>query len=159
MGLHMISPSPREGDAPPTRRLLRYAALVYAVGFLLHTADHLRRGLDVLSPEVFWAGNVTGVVAMAAIALALGGHRLAPLVAVAHGFSQALGVSAVHLLPSWGAFSDSLPDGGADVLSWAAVLVEIAAAFAFGAAGAYILRRRAGRAISPGPIRAPGGIE
>jgi hypothetical protein len=154
----MMNTSPREGDALPAHRLLRYAALVYAVGFLLHTADHLRRGLDVLTPEVFWAGNVTGVVAVAAISMALAGHRLAPLIACAHGIAQGLGVAAVHLLPSWGAFSDSLPDGGADVLSWAAVLVEIAAAFAFGVAGAYILRRRAGRAAARGLIRTPGGI-
>jgi hypothetical protein len=119
---------------------------VYAVGFLLHTADHLRRGLEVLTPEVLWAGSISGVMAVAAIALALVGHPLAPLIAVAHGFSQALGVSAVHLLPRWSAFSDSLPDGGVDTLSWAAVLIEIAAAFAFGAACAYVLRRGARRA-------------
>jgi hypothetical protein len=67
------------------------------------------------------------VVAVAAIALAFMGHRLAPLVAVAHGFSQALGVAAVHLLPRWSAFGDSFSDAWADVLSWAAVVVEIVA--------------------------------
>jgi len=75
-------------------------------------------------------------------------------VAVAHGFSQALGVSVVHLLPSWGAFSGSLPDGGADILSWAAVLVEIVATFAFGAAGARVMRRGACRVDAHGAIRA-----
>ena len=49
--------------------------------------------------------------------------------------------AAVHLLPRWGAFSDSLPDGGVDALSWAAVLLEIGGALAFGVAGAYALRR------------------
>ena len=121
-------------------RALRYAALGYAAGFLLHTADHLRRGLDVLTPEVLWAGNITGFVAVVAIVLALVGHRLAPLVAAAHGLSQAAGVAAVHLLPRWSAFSDSLPASGAGVLSWIAVLAEIVAALALGAAGAYALR-------------------
>jgi hypothetical protein len=139
----MIDEPSRETDALRSDRVLRYAALFYAGGFLVHTADHLRRGLDVLTPEVFWAGTVSGVVAVAAIALALVGHRLAPLVAVAHGFSQALGVAAVHLPPTWSAFSDSLPDAGADALSWAAVLLEIAGALAFAAAGAYVLRRGA----------------
>jgi hypothetical protein len=123
-------------------RLLRYAALVYTAGFLAHNADHVRPGLDVLTPEVFWAGAISGMVAVAAIALALAGHHWAALVAVAHGFSQAFGVAAVHLLPRWSAFSDSLPDGHADALSWVAVLAEIAGALAFGVAGMYVLRQR-----------------
>ena len=139
----MIDAPSHSGAALLAHRLLRYAALVYAAGFLIHTADHLRRGIDVVTPQVFWAGNLSGAVAVAAIALALAGHRLAAVVAVAHGFSQALGVAAVHLLPSWGAFSDSLPDGGADALSWVAVLVEIAGALALGVAGGSVLRRGA----------------
>lgn len=135
-----LSQPPDETSGRRSARLLRYAALVYAAGFLLHNGDHVRRGFDVLTPEVFAAGTVTGVVAMAAITLALVGHRVAPLVAVVHGFSQALGVAAVHLLPHWSAFSDSLPDGHVDALSWAAVLAEIAGALALGAAGAYALR-------------------
>ena len=141
-----MDPISRGGDPLRANRVLCNAALFYAAGFLAHNADHFRRGLDVLTPEVLWAGSVSGMVAVAAIALALLGHRLAPLVAVAHGFSQALGVAAVHLLPRWSAFSDSLADVGADGLSWAAVLAEIAGALAFGAAGAYVLRRGQRRA-------------
>jgi hypothetical protein len=137
----MIDATPRKTDALRAGRLLRAVALGYAAGFLVHSVDHVRRGLDLLTPEVFWAGNASGAFAIVAIVLALVGHRLAPLLALAHGFSQALGVAAVHLLPRWSAFSDSLPDGGADALSWAAVLIEIAGALAFGAAGAYALRR------------------
>jgi hypothetical protein len=144
----LIDATWRRTSPPPAYRILRYAALAYAVGFLLHTADHFRRGLEVLTPEVLWAGSVSGVVAVAAIGLALVGHGLAPLIAVAHGLSQGLGVAAVHLLPRWGTFSDSLPDGGADALSWAAVLLEIAAALAFGAAGVYVLRRGTRRAVA-----------
>jgi hypothetical protein len=104
----MIDQPPRIDDVRRAARLLKSVAPVYAVGLLVHAADHLRRGLDLLTPEVFWAGSVTGVVAVAAIWMALVGHRLAPAIAFAHGVSQGLGVAAVHLLPSWGAFSDSL---------------------------------------------------
>ena len=137
----MIDATRRETHAPRAGRLLRAVALGYAAGFLVHSVDHVRRGLDLLTPEVIWAGNASGVFAIVAIVLALVGHRLAPLLSVAHGFSQALGVAAVHLLPRWSAFSDSLAGGGADALSWVAVLIEIAGALAFGAAGAYALRR------------------
>jgi hypothetical protein len=137
----MIADTARASDALRPIQILRYTALVYAVAFLAHTADHFRRGLDVLTPEVLWLGTAGSAVAVLAIALALAGSPLAPLLAVVHGFSQALGVAAVHLLPSWGAFSDSLHHG-ADVLSWTAVLAEISGALAFGVAGAYAFRHR-----------------
>jgi hypothetical protein len=131
-------------------RPFRAAALVYVVGLSFHTLDHFRRGLDVLTPEVLWAGNVGIVIALLAIALALAGHRLAAPIAVAHGLSQALGVAAVHLLPSWGAFSDSLIGGSVDALTWIAVLAEIASALAFGLAGVLVLRAgRRGPAARP----------
>jgi hypothetical protein len=44
--------------------------------------------------------------------------------------------------------SDSLPDGHVDAMSWAAVLIEITGAFAFGAAGLHAMTRR-GRASRP----------
>ncbi len=144
----MIDGASGKTDALRGEWVLRYAALFYATGFLVHTADHFRRGLDVLTPQVLWAGELTGVVAVAAIALALLRPRLAPLVAAATGFSLGLGVAVVHLLPRWSALSDSLPDGGVDALSWAAVLIEIAGALAFGAAGVYALRRGALRSVA-----------
>jgi hypothetical protein len=50
-------------------------------------------------------------------------------------------VAAVHLLPSWGVFSDSLPDGHVDGYTWAAVLLEIGGALVFGLAGVVVARR------------------
>jgi hypothetical protein len=50
-------------------------------------------------------------------------------------------VSAVHLLPSWGVLSDSLPNGHVDGFTWAAVLIEIAGALVFGLAGLVVARR------------------
>jgi len=116
-------------------RALRYAALVFLAGFVLHNADHFRRGLEVLTPAVFWAGTLSGIISLAAIALTLRGHRLAPWIAVAIGFGMAFGVSMVHLLPRWSALSDSLPDGHVDPVTWVAVLCEIAGALIFGWVG------------------------
>jgi hypothetical protein len=123
------------------RFLLRLTGGIYLFGWSLHTADHLRRGLDAVTSQVFWAGNVSGIVALIAIGMAFAGHRLAPIAAVAGGLPAAAGVAAVHLLPSWGLFSDSLPDGHVDGFTWAAVLVEIAGALAFGLAGLVAARR------------------
>jgi hypothetical protein len=120
---------------------LRSAAVLFAVGLAIHTADHLRRGVDVITGQVFWGGMVLTTTSVIAIALVLTGHRAAPLVATAVGFLAAIAVSAAHLLPTWSALSDSLPDGHVDALSWAAVLIEITGAVAFGVAGLYALRQ------------------
>jgi hypothetical protein len=125
------------------RFLLRLTAAIYLVGWSLHTADHLRRGLGAVTGEVLWAGNVSGILALIAIGMAFAGHRLAPVAAIAAGLPAAFGVAAVHLLPSWGVFSDSLADGHVDGFTWVAVLVEIGGALAFGLAG-IVTARRAG---------------
>jgi hypothetical protein len=121
-------------------RWLRYATILYAIGLALHSADHFRRGLDVLTPEVFWGGNVITVIGVTAIALVFLRHRLAPVVAVIGGWPIAIGVTAAHLLPHWSVFSDAFPGSAVSPVSWAAVLIEIAGALALGAAGAYALR-------------------
>src|SRR5207302_6336020 len=108
-----------------SRNRLRLAALLFLGGFLLHNADHFRRGLQVLTPEVLRAGTISGAVALVAIGMTLFKHPLAPAAALALGFSMAIGVSIVHLLPRWSALSDSLPDGNADPLTWVAVLCKI----------------------------------
>jgi hypothetical protein len=132
-------------------QLLRVAALIYAIGLVAHTADHFRRGIEILTPGVLWAGSFSSTVALGAIVLALTNHRLAPAVAAAHGLTQAIGVAAVHLIVAQGPFSDSLTLGGADVVSWAAVLLEIGSALALGLAGVAILARGARR---PWPVDA-----
>jgi hypothetical protein len=121
-------------------RLLRSAALVFFVGFLLHNADHSRRGLSVLTPEVIWAGTAGAILSLGALVLIVMGHRLAPLAAAIAGFSMAVGVTAVHLLPHWSAFSDALPGSNVDVWTWLAVFAEVGGALALGLAGAYALR-------------------
>ena len=131
-------------------RLLRYACIFYAIGLVVHGADHLRRGIDVLTPEVIWAGTLTNVIGLIVITLVFSGHRLAPLAAAGVGFSFAAGLAAVHLLPEWSAFSDALPGGEeVEATSWAAVLIEFAGLLALGAAGTYLVMngsRRSGLA-------------
>jgi hypothetical protein len=119
--------------------LFRWAAILYATGTLLHTLDHLRRGTDVISREVFWGGNISTPIAVLIIFLALAGYRHAPVLAVAFGFPHAIGIAVVHLLPDWGAFSDSLTTNAASAISFLAVMSEILGAALFGAAGLYVL--------------------
>lgn len=124
-------------------RSLRTAAVVFAAGWTVHNADHLRRGVDAVTRHVLVGGLVVGVLAVTAIWLVVAGHRLAPYAAVAVGFSTAVAVSAAHLLPDWGVFSDALPGGDVDAVTWAAVVAELVGALALGFAGLRVLRRTA----------------
>lgn len=142
---------------------LRYVALLYGFGLFAHTADHLRRGIDVLTPEVFWAGILSTTVGLTAILLIFSKHRLAPYFALLAGFPIAFGVAAVHLLPDWGVLSDAFPGAhgtGVTALSWGVVLIEIAGALAMGTAGLIAVAAERGR---PGPLvltpgrHSPGG--
>ena len=122
---------------------LRNAAILYGVGLVLHLADHVRRGTEVLTGEVNLLGTISTVAGVATIGLIMMRHRLAPLAAIALGFPVALGVAAVHLLPRWSDFSDAFPGSttGVNGLSWTVVLIEIAGAFALGVAGLAMVRR------------------
>jgi acetolactate synthase-1/2/3 large subunit len=66
----MTDSTSRGRDPLRANRVLYYAALFYAAGFLFHNADHFRRGLDVLTPEVLLAGSAAGVAASLAATLA-----------------------------------------------------------------------------------------
>jgi len=117
----------------------RAAAVCYLVAWAVHTGDHLRRGLGVVSAEVTAAGTAGAVFQLMAIAAVLSRRRWAPVAAVAVGFPDALGIAAVHLLPHWTSFSDAFPGAkgtGVTGFSWFAAIFEIAAALAFGVAGA-----------------------
>lgn len=122
-------------------RRLQAAALVYLTGLALHTADHLRRGFDTVTEHVFWAGNVSTVLGLGAVAMILTRHHHAHEAAVAFGFPIALGVAAVHLLPQWStALSDSFIDQSMSWMSWTVVAIEIAGALATGIIGLRLLR-------------------
>jgi hypothetical protein len=126
-------------------RVLIYAALFYGAGFLIHNADHIRRGFSVEPTGVLIAGSLAGIAQLAAIVAVLARHRLAPVLAVAFGFPDAIGIAAVHLLPHWSSsLSDAFPGAhgtGVTALSWVAAITEITGALAFGFAGLYVLKR------------------
>jgi hypothetical protein len=127
------------------QKWLRYAAVLYGAVFLIHTGDHLRRGFDVVTTQVVVLGSAASIFQVAAIGLVLARHRLAPIVAFAVGFPDALGIASVHLLPHWSSLSDAFPGAhGAGVtgFSWFAGVAEIVGALAFGAAGANVLRQQ-----------------
>ncbi len=123
-------------------RALRWATVVYVAGFLVHNADHARRGLEDVGEVVVWAGTVAAMLTAAVVVLVVVRHPSAPLAAAAIGLSQALGYAVVHLTPEWSPASDSFVTGSVDAWSWAASLTEIGAALAFGLTGAWIVRRR-----------------
>ena len=123
-------------------RLLRNATILYAAGLALHTADHVRRGVGVLTAEVLSLGTLSTIAGVLAIRLVLTRHRLGPVVATLVGFQVALGTSAVHLLPHWSSFSDALPGSsgtGITTFSWIVVLVEIVGALLMAIFGASLL--------------------
>ena len=80
------------------RRLVA-AGWLFATGSAVHILDHLRRGQGSVSAELNWAGTLALVLQVVVVTLVLTRHRLAPLVAVAAGFSLAVGFFAAHWLP------------------------------------------------------------
>ncbi|MEA2477699.1 MAG: hypothetical protein QOC87_1898 [Actinomycetota bacterium] len=131
--------------ADGANRALQVGAAVYLVGLIAHTADHVRRGTDVITPEVFWAGIISTTIGIIVVIMIVARHRLAPLFATAFGFAEAIGVASAHLFPHWSALSDPFighQAPGITPFSWAVVLIELAGAFAMGVAGWLVLRRR-----------------
>jgi hypothetical protein len=131
---------------PDKRQWLQYSALLYALGLALHTADHLRRGTDVVTTQVLWVGNISTLVGIMVAVFVIIGNRHGPLLAAATGIPVALGVAAVHLLPRWSDLSDSFlgaHNTGVTGLSWTVVLIEIVGAAAMGVAGIAVTRDEA----------------
>src|SRR6266480_1069967 len=125
------------------QRDLAVGAVAFVAANVLHTLDHLRQGLGGLTPEVLLGGSVLSVAAVVTLILVLRGSSRAPMAAAVVGLWSAFGVAASHLAPHWSAFSDPYPDLDVDVLSWAVMLAEIAAALALGLVGLRELRARA----------------
>lgn len=117
--------------------VLRSGTALFAAGFVVHNIDHLRRGLDAITGQVFAGGTVISFMALTVFALVLLRHRLAPAAALWIGAATAVGVSASHLLPRWSAFSDAFPGGHVDGWSWFAVLFEVAGAVVLAGCGWY----------------------
>ena len=132
---HRPAPSPWFADRRAAQ-LLSYVAAFYAVAWAIHTGDHVRRGVGVLTVEVSTLGSIVAI-------------------------AQLLVVAAVHLLPHWSAFSDAFPGAqrtGVTAFSWFAAVLEVVGALLFGMAGIYALRvatRRGREGDTAGPANAP----
>jgi hypothetical protein len=123
--------------------VLTIASAIFVIAIVLHGADHIRQGTGSLTREVFWGGAVIAVLGFGTLAMTALHHPRAPLYVAIVGLYTAVGVTASHVLPHWSAFSDSYTNQvNADVISWAAVLFEIGAAFVLGMLGVRELRRR-----------------
>jgi hypothetical protein len=135
--------SERATEVSRSETWLRVTAVIFAVALVVHGADHLRRGLGVVTGEVLGAGAIQQVGAAVALILVFRRHRLAPAAAVIVGFASALGFTAAHLLPYWSVFSDPFTGGtvaqNVNAFSWFAALFEITADIAFGVAGLQLL--------------------
>jgi hypothetical protein len=130
-----------DSDRARSRRLI-WPNLLLVVAFALHDLDHLRQGRDIEAPVVA-IGILGDVVALTSLALAVTGHRIAPLAAVVVGFGTVLGFIAVHVVPDWGPLSQGYPDLPVDGVSWLAVIVPMAAGSLLAVRGLALLRGRA----------------
>jgi hypothetical protein len=132
---------------------LRKAMLVYGFLFLVHNADHARRGVDASPEPVVWIGTAAAMLTSAMVMIVVLRHPLAPLFCAAGGAAIAVGVFFSHLPPKWGVLSDPLPGGNVDAFTWIAVLGEIlgAAYLAYVAYAAHTARsaRTSTTSVSP----------
>lgn len=122
---------------------LKTATLVFAAGALAHNLDHLRRGLDVITPQLLAGGALVGIASGVAIGLVLVMHRDAARTAVLVGFGSAVAIGSSHLPPEWGSLSDPLSGSGMDAWTWVAILSAVGGGLLFGAVGLHRLRQRA----------------
>lgn len=83
-------------------------ALVFVATWLIHTADHVRRGTATTPDGVIWGGTLVAVLASVALTLIFTDHPLAPMATAAVFPAIAIGVAASHLLPEWGPLSEPL---------------------------------------------------
>jgi uncharacterized membrane protein YgdD (TMEM256/DUF423 family) len=131
---------------------LAAAATFFAAAVLIHNSDHLRRGVDSVSKDVFWVGTSAIFIEVGLVVLALQRHRLAALAATAGGLALAAGYLFVHFLPARSWLSDSFISA-TDVspLSWFAASLEVTAAVTLGVVGLMTLRQRGGLAAATQP--------
>ena len=80
-------------DKFPEQRLWWFA-VVFMVAVVVHGADHVRRGVDVVTTQVRWAGSIQFLLAVIVLVLVYRRHPWAPFAAIAIGFSSAIGFAA-----------------------------------------------------------------
>ena len=127
----------------PQSSNLKTPTLVFIATWIVHTGDHIRRGYEFTPDGVIHSGFTAGILAAIALTLIFTEHRLAPFLATAVFPSLAIGVSATHLLPDWGFFSEPLIfDSAADTWAAVAAIPEIASALWLGVRAFGVVRSR-----------------
>jgi hypothetical protein len=120
-------------------RYLRWAAILFAIGFGIHGLDHLRRGMSASPPSIMVGGMIQGLFVAAAVVMALTRRRRAPEAAIAVGFGSAVLFTYAHLLPSYfPAYQDSFVSGpriNVTWFSWISAVAEIGTGIVFAIAG------------------------
>jgi hypothetical protein len=118
-------------------RLARANLALFAL-LIAHTLDHaLNQPSRTLPASAGFIGIAGFVIAAASTTLAARRSPLAPMASLYAGAVTALGILAVHLLPSWWGFvSDPFWDFNANALSWLILLATFAAAIAVAVMGA-----------------------
>ena len=122
---------------------LRAATAFFAVGFVLHHLDHLRRGYGVVEEGVIAGRTVAAMLVAVLFTLVVTRHHTAPIAAVVVGGAVLVGVVTVRLVPPFGPPSDHLGAEGTEVWSGLAVGIELV--------GAVVLVLAGWRALRPTP--------
>jgi hypothetical protein len=121
---------------------LSFAAIAFVAANVLHTLDHFRQGVGGLSPTILMGGTTLSLLAIVVMVMALQHHPRAAAFAAVVGLAGAVGIAASHLAPHWSSLSDPYPDISVDALSWAVMLLEIAAALVLAVVAIRELRRQ-----------------
>lgn len=135
-------------DTHPVRtQPLTAAMIAFAAAFLVHGADHVRRGMAASPPAVMVGGMVQGLVVVVAVVLVSRRHRWAPAAAIAVGFGSAAVFVYAHLLPTFlPSFQDSFTTGpriNVTWFSWLTAVAEIGTGLILGYVGVRARRRGA----------------
>ncbi len=139
-----------DGPASPTvgvicstaHMTLRAATIVFGIGFVLHHADHVRRGYGVVEDGVILGRTVAAMLVAVLFTLVATRHPWAPLGGAAIGAIVAVGLVIVRIVPPFGPPSDHLGADGIDALTWFVVLFELVGAVVVAAVGLRELRHR-----------------
>ena len=123
------------------QNLLILAAAVFVVVDVLHFADHLRQG-RALGVGVTTPGTISLLLAIVVLVLAIRHSGIVAALATGLGAIVAIGVLAVHLLPPWGAYSDSYLPLHLDGLSYVSLAALSLSAATLALAGARLLTSR-----------------
>jgi hypothetical protein len=118
---------------------LRWAAVIFALGFAVHGYDHMRRGMMASPTFVMVGGTVQGILVVIAVVMAVMRSNRAPEAAIVVGFGSAVVFTYAHLLPTfWSGYQDSFlsaPHTNVTWFSWLSAVAEIGTGVVFGVAG------------------------